>query len=245
MFISKTDNFIFFHVPKTAGSSIHIFLKDYYGLKGKQRYDPVPPIHHIKAQYVLKYMSEAKNFFKFAFVRNPFDRILSAFSDFTQIRPEYSNKLSKLTSFLGINKYLYEYKCFELEDYNFNSYEELCKKGLKLNKSNKLLRIKKNQSFKDFCINFKKSGWIKDTHFKPQSEILCDENNNLLVDFVGKYENLNDDLNYISNKIGFKIDIGHYRKTNHQSYRNYFDDESKNIIESYFRNDLDLFDYSF
>ena len=40
MFISKTDNFIFFHVPKTAGSSIHIFLKDYYGLKGKQRYDP-------------------------------------------------------------------------------------------------------------------------------------------------------------------------------------------------------------
>ena len=45
----------------------------------------------------------------------------------------------------------------ELNDHNFNSYEELCKKGLKLNKNNKLLRIKKNQTFKDFCINFKKS----------------------------------------------------------------------------------------
>ena len=102
MFVSEKENFIFFHTPKTAGSSIHIFFKDYYCLMGKDREDPVPPIHHMAAKLFLKYNNDLNSFYKFAFVRNPFDRLVSAFSDFTQIRPKYVSKRKKVIMFMEI-----------------------------------------------------------------------------------------------------------------------------------------------
>lgn len=245
MFVSHKDNFIFVHTPKTAGSSIHIFLKDYYSLKGKDREDPIPPIHHMKAKLFFKYNDNLNFFYKFAFVRNPFDRLVSAFSDFTQIRPKYVSKRRRIISLLGLNKYKYEYDFYELVDNNYQSYEELCQKGVKFNNKNKSLKIKKHETFKDFCLKFAESGWLKDTHFIPQSELLCDNKKKLLVDFVGKYENLESDLKTISEKIGIKIKISHHRKTNHHNYRNYFDQQTKEIIQNIYKDDLNLFGYSF
>ena len=131
MFVSKKDNFLFIHTPKTAGSSIHIFFKDYYCLTGNERKDPIPPIHHMKAKLFLKYNKDLNSLYKFGFVRNPFDRLVSAFSDFTQIRPKYISKRKKIVSLLGLNKYKYVYDYFELEDNNYKSYKDLCEKGLK------------------------------------------------------------------------------------------------------------------
>ena len=245
MYISHKDKFIFFHTPKTAGSSIHIFFKDHYCHNGLDRKDPVPPIHHMKANLFLKYNKDINYFYKFAFVRNPFDRLVSAYSDFTQIRPKYESKRKRLFALLGVNKYKYIYNFYELEDKNYNNFDDLCNKGLKLNDKDKSLKIKRNQTFKDFCLSLEKSGWIKDSHFMPQSELLCDQENNLLMDFFGKYENLSQDLNLISEKIGINIKIKHHRKTNHHNYRKYFDNETKDIIESIYKQDLDLFNYTF
>ena len=243
MFISEKNKFIFFHIPKTAGSSIHIFLKDYYQLEGIDRKDPIPPIHHMKAKHFLKYNNNQKSYYKFAFVRNPFDRLVSAFFDFTQIRPKYLSKFEKFKSFIGSDRLKYNY--FELEDRDFINYEEFCTKGLILNNKKNSLKIKKNETFKEFCIKIVTSGWIKDTHFLPQSEFLCDDSNNLLIDFVGKYENLKEDLKFISRKISIDIDIDHHRKTDHLNYRKYYDKETKTIIENYFKTDLNLFNYTF
>ena len=243
MFVSEKNNFIFFHVPKTAGSSIHIFLKDFYQLKGKDREDPIPPIHHMKAKYFLKYNNNQSSYYKFAFVRNPFYRLVSAFFDFTQIRPKYLSRFEKFKSYIG--SYRYKYNYFELEDKGFNNYKEFCTKGLIFrNKKNRLM-IKKTQTFKEFSLNLVNSGWIKDTHFLPQSEFLCDDSDNLLVDFVGKYENLKEDLKLISKKISINIDIDQHRKTDHLNYRKYYDKESKAIVENQFKTDLNLFNYSF
>ena len=49
----------------------------------------------------------------------------------------------------------------------------------------------------------------------------------------------------ISDIIGFDINIGHHRKTKRKSYKDTYDDESREIIQDFFSKDLKLFNYSF
>jgi len=89
MFISHADEILFIHVPKTAGSAIHIYFKDHYGLVGNQRADPLPEIHHMSYTDILKQNPTLKTYFSFGFVRNPWDRLLSGFLDFKQNRRQF------------------------------------------------------------------------------------------------------------------------------------------------------------
>ena len=90
--ISIKHKIIFIHIPKCAGQSIeNIFLKD-LGLNWEERYPLLlrlkkkeekgpERLAHLYAEeyYKYKYISKEKynQFFKFAIVRNPIDRILS------------------------------------------------------------------------------------------------------------------------------------------------------------------------
>ena len=71
MFVSDKDKFIFFHTPKVYGSSIHIFFKDYYGLTGADR--AILYHHHHMSAKNINNNPDKKDYFKFAFVRNPMD----------------------------------------------------------------------------------------------------------------------------------------------------------------------------
>jgi hypothetical protein len=82
MFISRKYKFLFIHVAKAAGSTISIMFKDIHELTGKQREDPQPFEHHMSASGILERFPECRNYFKFAITRNPFDRILSGYSEF-------------------------------------------------------------------------------------------------------------------------------------------------------------------
>ena len=86
MFIDHSDKIIFVHNPKAAGSSIHILLKDLYELKGEQRDDPEPYLHHMSYQQILNLDPAYKYYYSFAAVRNPWARLLSGYMDFTQNR---------------------------------------------------------------------------------------------------------------------------------------------------------------
>ena len=69
-FLLKDPDCVFVHIPKTGGSSIR------YGV-WKANYD---------GPYFNTLPSEWLSYFKFAFVRHPLDRLISAWGDFTQIR---------------------------------------------------------------------------------------------------------------------------------------------------------------
>ena len=72
MSINKTHKFAFIHIPKTGGCSIKQILKHYED-------DSTVPIYHRTVSKVIWKYGYTKDYYKFSFVRNPWDRFVSAF----------------------------------------------------------------------------------------------------------------------------------------------------------------------
>ena len=103
MFVSEQNKFIFFHIPKTAGTSIHVSLKARFN---QYQLDPLPPAHHIQPKEYLYFNENKKDFFKFCFVRNPYERVVSAFLDFQNQIFFCFDKINISLSFLLKNFFL-------------------------------------------------------------------------------------------------------------------------------------------
>ena len=74
MIINHHKEFIFTAVAKTGCTSI----QRRFGLYQ----DPEPDIYHMHLSEIIKQNPETKDYFQFAFVRNPYDRLISAYFDF-------------------------------------------------------------------------------------------------------------------------------------------------------------------
>lgn len=224
---------VFVHVPKTAGMSIeHVFLR-LVGLTWKTRAplllrgndDPElgpPRLAHLTArEYVARGHLTAEQFesyFKFSFVRNPWDRIVSEY--------KYRGHPVKL----DFKTYLFKH--------------------------------------------LPAPGWTDSySHIIPQYDFLYDEAGNLLVDFVGRYENLQADFDRVCTRVGIPptplprvnrsleaAGPGSFRELRRQlrravwtrerkhtfpHYTEYYDDESKEFVGRMFRKDVETFSYAF
>lgn len=88
------------------------------------------------------------------------------------------------------------------------------------------------------------SGW------KPflynQVDYLTDEKGELLVNFIGRFENIQEDSGKLLKTLGLeKTNIPHVNETTHQNYRKYYTPETRRLIESRFAKDLEYFSYEF
>ena len=211
MIISHKHKFIFFKTRKTAGSSIQVELAKYCSqndiITGQYR-QGVDDNRHFTGLNMDKFytnhphptLKETKAFlgndiwdsyFKFAFVRNPFD--------------------------IAVSRYFWT------------------KKG----KSN----VVQETSIDDFKV------WINGGLLSEDSLIqyTCDFGK-IDLDFIGYYENLQNDYNFICSKIGLpskdlpKLKSG-YRDENY--YTRYYDDTAINIVGKFYEKDLEIFDYKF
>jgi len=108
-------------------------------------------------------------------------------------------------------------------------------------------RFKAGMSFKEFVyaihdIPDKKA----DKHFKAQHTFLTDKNGKLIVDFIGRFENLEGDFKELSKKAGFpNVTIPHMLKNPHKDYRLYYDDETKKLVAERYKKDIELFGHTF
>lgn len=76
---------------------------------------------------------------------------------------------------------------------------------------------------------------------------LSDETDeNLIVDYVGKLENINTDWDFICTKLGLSIDLPHSNKSKrkYKNWRKYFSLNDINFLEDKYKKDMEVFEYS-
>jgi len=113
-------------------------------------------------------------------------------------------------------------------------------------------RTVSHYEWKVFVGNLKLSfkEWITSPEFLNNSRLLYQsylfDNNNLIVDFVGRFEKLQLDFNYVCDKIGIGyIKLPHANKIDRKHYTEYYDDETREIISEKYAKDIKYFGYQF
>ena len=186
LFIEKKC--VFFHIPKTAGISISNSL-----------FGDIKWGHKSVNFYKLYYGEKVFNsLYKFCFVRNPYDRLFSAYAFLKEG---------------GINNQDLEFSNSYLQEYT--SFDEFVLKGLD----------------KEEIMN-----WV---HFKPQYTFVCDENDNIVMDFIGKMENLKADFNTVCKHLNIESELKQLNKGAAKKID--FSEEVKAMIRLKYQKDFNLF----
>jgi len=81
--------------------------------------------------------------------------------------------------------------------------------------------------------------------FQPQVEWLKDDKGEISIDFIGKFESIDEDFRQIRNAIGVDADLPHLNASKRPGYQHYYDDETRKIVEQWFHEDIERFGYRF
>lgn len=119
-------------------------------------------------------------------------------------------------------------------------------------------RVKTNQanmannhiSFKDWVactygIHKDKFYYDNPKMFDSQSNWLKDKDGMLRVTNILRIETLSKDFKVIADRLEIEDELPHLNKTRVDSYRTYYDEETKIIVEKSFKEDIERFKYSF
>ena len=206
MIVSKARKFIFAAVPKTGTHSVRRALREHMDADDLeqvglfvQRAFPIPELArvghgHISLAQVRPHLpaDDFASFFKFAFVRNPFDRFVSYSSFITREVGHFDRDPQKVMRYFLANP-----------------------------PWNHIL-------------------------FRPQHEFVTDQAGNLLTDFIGRVETMQQSYDEIAARIGIpttSLDVVNSSRRN--DYRQYYDQALIDGVAKLYARDLELFGYEF
>lgn len=87
-----------------------------------------------------------------------------------------------------------------------------------------------------------------DTSIELQSDYLIDLHGHIVVDFIGRYERLEQDFQTACQRIGLNaIALPHRRRAadREHDYRRYYDDSTRELVARHFARDIELLGYAF
>ena len=185
---------IFVHIPRCAGTSMEISVIGHG--------DRLETKHLIASTAKEMYKEYWNDYFKFSFVRNPWDRMVS------MAKFEYGVRLDHRLDEISFPYYFEQYSPIEID--------------------------RRTPS--------------RDDTFSPINNAVYLNILNEDLDFIGKFENIQEDWAYVCSQIGkaeepLKNDQEHQFK--HKPYRVYYREDTKKIIADAYAKDIDYFNYSF
>lgn len=93
----------------------------------------------------------------------------------------------------------------------------------------------------------RKYHYIIDTSIELQSDYVVDLHGNIIVDYIGRYERLEDDFREACNKIGIRpLALPRKRQAKDRTaYKEYYTNATAQLVAQYFERDIEMFGYSF
>lgn len=205
MIISHRHQFVFFAVPKTGTHAIRQALHPHLGPDDWEQQDlferkrlPIPELARLRHGHIsvrqlqpLLPRDQWEDYFKFAFVRNPFDRFVST--------------------------------CFFL---------------------------RRNQpGMEQHATAFMKQA-IRTPRFRqrilvqPQSVLLTDAAGRVALDYVGRFEDLQESCDEAFGRIGLPAaDLARRNASTHDEYSTYYDPDLRQAVADFYRADFENFGY--
>lgn len=206
---SENKNFIFFHLYKCGGMSLrHELNKPEYQSREVQDGHSLP-IDMYSYFKELNKLDDYEKIFKFTFIRNPFDFMVSTYFYGKSYKNHFMHN-DIINRNMDIEMFIPYY--FEHREKDMKS---------KPRGSNKVV------TFKDW---------------------LLDSEGNLLVDFIGKMENYDNDYKFICEKLGLpfnSVPLVNVNPNKEKDYRKYYNNKSIKMIENHFEWELNKFNYKF
>ncbi len=210
MIVSHKHKFIFIHVTKCAGTSITYALAPYLGENdlvlgctsegeklneegirsgGLQKHSTALAVRKVLGERVWD------SYYKFAFVRNPWDLLVSTYYWWQTTQWDDDKGTGKKIRELG-----------DFEDYLLSPYRR-----------------------KLSCLEF-----------------ISDSDGMVLVDFVGKQEDIRVDFPHVCREIGLPImELPLKNSSSHQEYSAYYNPLTRDLVGQWFQRDISRFDYTF
>jgi len=187
---------IFVHIPKCAGDSVSRTL--FGNLSGG---------HTPFDQYLNIFEPKCiASYFKFAIVRNPWDRLVS---DYHYL---------KNGGYRGNDGHR---NWFNAELGGFKDFDEFVRGWLN-----------------------KENIWKLD-HLRPQYHYLLERRGKVDLDFIGFFENLQEDFRHIRERLGIDCELQHANKSEHKDYKSYYSEDTKRIVAEVYDSDIKLLGYNF
>jgi chondroitin 4-sulfotransferase 11 len=218
MLISHEEpKFIFIHIQKTGGVSISNLLRRY-----SPTTTPGRGLRHISARRALKQVENPDDYFKFAFVRNPWDRLVSWYTMIDEARKGVADGTA----------------------------EPMTRRLIKKNNLFKYV-LRCGPTFDEFVINCTEKQWMGNGYYSftfNQLRYLTDKNGEVLVDFIGRFENFAQDISHVFDKLGLEasqLEIPHENRSAHSHYSEMYTPETREIVRKRFRRDIEFFGYEF
>ena len=205
MIVSHRHRFIFFAVPRTGTHAIRTALGPFLGEDDWQQQSltaevrlPVPALARFNHGHLTLRQVQAslpfpvwRDYFKFAFVRNPYDRFVSVCAMLNRRNPGYRGRE---TAFM--------------------------KRALTIHRFRQRVLV------------------------RPQVDMLVDETGEVGMDYVGRYETLQQGFGEACRQIGIaEVDLERSNASEHDDCASYYDHELLAAVTAFYRRDFEIFGY--